>query len=110
MTRRVKSLRPGPWLLVSLVCVLTVVIALPAVTSASGLPSNALSAVAPGFSTPFPGLSGITTGPDGALWITMGGADRIARLTMDGGLTEFPLAMFRSPREIVSSTASTRPA
>ncbi|MGO4419948.1 virginiamycin B lyase, partial [Streptomyces sp. MCAF7] len=37
------------------------------------------------------GPYGITTGPDGALWITFVHSGRIARLTLDGELTEYPL-------------------
>jgi virginiamycin B lyase len=33
----------------------------------------------------------ITTGPDGALWFTESAADRIGRITPDGGITEFAL-------------------
>lgn len=35
--------------------------------------------------------SDIVTGPDGNLWITEQGTGRIARLSPDGRLTEFPL-------------------
>lgn len=34
---------------------------------------------------------GITVGPDDALWFTAIGTDQIARITVDGHLTEFPL-------------------
>ncbi|AXE89588.1 Virginiamycin B lyase [Streptomyces sp. Go-475] len=37
------------------------------------------------------GTYGITTGPDGALWLTFVHGGRIRRLTVDGGLTEYPL-------------------
>jgi virginiamycin B lyase len=36
--------------------------------------------------------TGIVAGPDGALWIAETGLGRIARMSPDGGVTEFPLA------------------
>jgi virginiamycin B lyase len=35
--------------------------------------------------------SGITAGPDGAMWFTESGADQIGRITGDGTITEYPL-------------------
>lgn len=37
------------------------------------------------------GPYGITAGPDGALWLTFAHSGRIARLTLDGELHEYPL-------------------
>lgn len=37
------------------------------------------------------GPYGIAAGPDGALWLTFAHSGRIARLTLDGELEEYPL-------------------
>ncbi|HLI96052.1 MAG TPA: hypothetical protein VKT72_08200 [Candidatus Baltobacteraceae bacterium] len=37
------------------------------------------------------GPQGIATGPDGALWITLAGADAIGTMTTNGTLTTYPL-------------------
>ncbi|MFW6718593.1 virginiamycin B lyase family protein [Streptomyces sp. MAR4 CNY-716] len=49
------------------------------------------------------GPYGIAAGPDGALWLTFVHSGRIARLTLDGELSEFPwsrpsAALRSSPR------------
>jgi len=41
--------------------------------------------------TPASGVSGITRGPDGALWFTEQSADRIGRITTAGAITEYAL-------------------
>ena len=38
---------------------------------------------------------GITTGPDGNLWFTEYGGDKIGRITPSGTITEFPAAINR---------------
>lgn len=38
----------------------------------------------------------ITVGPDGALWFSEGGADRIGRMTTNGQYSEFPLPHYES--------------
>src|ERR1700742_2427686 len=47
--------------------------------------------------------SGITVGPDGALWFTESGSGKIGRITTSGVITEFPL-----PTPLASQTASRR--
>jgi streptogramin lyase len=42
----------------------------------------------------------ITTGPDGALWFTEGGANNIGRMTTAGAVTEFPIPTFGGARGI----------
>ena len=34
---------------------------------------------------------GITAGPDGALWFTEGGGNKIGRVTTSGAFTEYPI-------------------
>src|SRR5215203_2454606 len=46
--------------------------------------------------------AGITTGPDGALWFTERGGDKIGRITTAGVITEFPLPTAGSPRGITT--------
>ena len=51
------------------------------------------------------GLSGITTGPDGNLWFTLGAVNKVARMTTGGTVTEYPLPNpGSSPRAIISAT------
>ena len=47
---------------------------------------------------------GITTGPDGNLWVALSGTDRLARVTPTGTVTEFVVP--REPFEITSSGGS----
>ena len=45
----------------------------------------------------------ITTGPDGALWFTEGGANKIGRITIAGSFTEYTIpAPFSSPQGIAA--------
>lgn len=46
---------------------------------------------------------GITTGPDGNLWVAESSADRIARVTPAGAVTEFTLPASREPLDIASA-------
>ena len=45
---------------------------------------------------------GITAGPDGALWFTEFGADKIGRITTGGIITEFPLSLGAAPLGITA--------
>jgi virginiamycin B lyase len=45
---------------------------------------------------------GITTGPDGNLWVALSGTDRLARVTPTGTVTEFVVPAGREPFEITS--------
>ncbi len=47
--------------------------------------------------------AGITTGPDGNLWAVERNADKIARITPAGAVTEFTLVAGRGPHDIVSA-------
>src|SRR5688500_12717392 len=47
--------------------------------------------------------SGITTGPDGNLWVTESSASRIARVTPAGAVTEFILPAGREPLGIAAA-------
>jgi virginiamycin B lyase len=48
------------------------------------------------------GPHGIVTGPDGALWFTENGGNKIGRITTDGSLTEFPIPSANSfPSDII---------
>jgi streptogramin lyase len=70
---------------------------------------EARTLLTPGFTAvpiPLVGLvqpDGITTGPDGNLWFTETGADRIGRMTPAGVLTEFPLPAVTVPDEVFGS-------
>ena len=44
--------------------------------------------------TPNSGVFGITAGPDGAMWFTEWGANKIGRITTAGLLTEYPVLAF----------------
>jgi virginiamycin B lyase len=46
---------------------------------------------------------GITAGPDGNLWFTEGGANKIGRITTTGVVTEFPVPTPK--RQIIGITA-----
>lgn len=59
------------------------------VTSASGTYSNLTAFPVP---TADSGPRNITLGPDGALWFTEAGANRIGRVTILGKFTEYPVA------------------
>lgn len=49
------------------------------------------------------GVSGLTSGPDGALWFTENDAGKIGRITTVGAITEYPLPNSGSrPRDIVT--------
>ncbi|HTK06273.1 MAG TPA: Virginiamycin B lyase [Ktedonobacteraceae bacterium] len=65
-----------------------------------------LAGVSPLKEYPLPGEhsgpSGLTQGPDGALWFTEFYANRIGRITTKGIITEFPLASFRQPSGITA--------
>jgi virginiamycin B lyase len=54
---------------------------------------QAISQTITEFPLPTPGSNpaGITAGPDGALWFTETGANKIGRITTTGEVTEFPL-------------------
>jgi virginiamycin B lyase len=39
----------------------------------------------------FPGPTGITSGPDGAIWFTAGGLNEIGRITTSGAITYYPI-------------------
>jgi len=43
----------------------------------------------------------ITTGPDGALWFTEGGANKLGRITTAGAFTEFPITSGTGPGSVV---------
>ena len=64
--------------------------------------------VATGAATTFPlpvdaGATDLTVGPDGALWYTDFGFNRIGRMTLSGGVTEYPVpAEFEAPRSITT--------
>jgi virginiamycin B lyase len=47
--------------------------------------------------------TGIASGPDGNLWVTEPGIDRIARITPAGTVTEFTLPAGREPTDIVAA-------
>jgi virginiamycin B lyase len=47
-------------------------------------------------------LDDITTGPDGALWVTDGYNEEILRLSVQGKYTRFPLGSYGSPSGIVT--------
>jgi streptogramin lyase len=47
--------------------------------------------------------SHITTGPDGALWITEKLANKIARITTSGSITEYPVSPGTYPQGLVSA-------
>ena len=53
------------------------------------------------FSVPT-GLSGITVGPDGRLWFIETGAHKIASMTTDGTIVEYPVPGTFLPREITA--------
>ena len=63
-------------------------------TTVTSIPIPLVGLVQPG---------GITTGPDGNLWFTETGADRIGRMTPAGVLTEFPLPAITVPHEVIGS-------
>ena len=46
----------------------------------------------------------ITAGPDGNLWFTESGADKIGRITPSGAITEFPLPFGGSPAGIAAGS------
>ncbi len=52
--------------------------------------------------SPAAGVSGITVGPDGALWFTEGMADAVGRISMQGEIVEFPLGEGASPTGITT--------
>jgi virginiamycin B lyase len=51
---------------------------------------------------PGSGVGSITSGPDGAMWFTLGAGDAIGRITADGNVTRFPLRHGRHPGAIVT--------
>jgi virginiamycin B lyase len=51
---------------------------------------------------PGSGVGSIASGPDGALWFTLGAGDAIGRITTDGTVTRFPLPHGRRPGAIVT--------
>lgn len=51
---------------------------------------------------PGSGVGSITSGPDGAMWFTLGAGDAIGRVTSDGVVTRFPLPHGRRPGAIVT--------
>ena len=54
---------------------------------------------------PVPGGSeGIAAGPDGAIWFTEGGLDRIGRITTTGAVSEFALPAGSAPTGIVAGS------
>jgi streptogramin lyase len=59
----------------------------------AGLVGQGLAQTVTEFPIPTAGSlpSGITVGPDGALWFTESGAGKIGRITTAGAITEFPL-------------------
>jgi virginiamycin B lyase len=52
---------------------------------------------------PGSGVGSITSGPDGAMWFTLGAGDAIGRITTDGTITRFPLPHGRRPGAIVAA-------
>jgi virginiamycin B lyase len=53
-------------------------------------------------------VTGITTGPDGALWFTEFADNKIGRITMQGGITEFSLpASGEAPKNITAGPGGT---
>ena len=51
---------------------------------------------------PTAGPYGVVAGPDGALWITLVHGGRIARLTVDGDVEEYPLDSAASGPSIIT--------
>ena len=47
--------------------------------------------------TPEPRPDGIAVGPDGTLWFTENGGNKIGRITPEGAITEFPCRPRRQP-------------
>jgi streptogramin lyase len=65
----------------------------PCVIASGGLNSVHEFALPAKYSFP----SGITAGPDGNVWFTETGTDKIGRITPDGHITEFPLSPASGP-------------
>lgn len=79
--------------------------------SSGGIGQITTSGVISSFALPTVGAfpSGITVGPDGALWVAESGVDKIARITLAGSVTEFPVgpppgASLSVPTDIVTGT------
>jgi virginiamycin B lyase len=72
---------------------------LPAVATASGTPVGTVTTYAVPTSGAQPG--GIVEGPDGAMWFTETGADRIGRITSNGVITEYALPNGTAPAGII---------
>ncbi|HEX3368657.1 MAG TPA: hypothetical protein VHS56_03695 [Candidatus Cybelea sp.] len=68
--------------------------------STSGIRTNTF--FYPGLTSDGSTLDDITTGPDGALWVTDGYNGQVLRLTVQGKYTRFPLGSFGSPISIVT--------
>ena len=73
-----------------------------------GLATPGVAIATPGEIVHFPlpagsGPGGITTGPEGNLWFTESGSDRIGRITVTGKIREFPVPTPKSkPSEIIT--------
>jgi virginiamycin B lyase len=49
------------------------------------------------------------TGPDGAIWFTQLAGNRIGRLTIDGGLTEYAIPTAGSSPNVIVAGPSPKP-
>lgn len=88
-------------LLPSLVGLLAVVLLLPATAAAATVTEYEIPTAT---SQP----TGITVGPDGALWFTEENGHKIARITTDGQITEFPISNPSAPGEITAGPPGDR--
>src|SRR4029077_3365753 len=80
---------------------LTAVVALLAATTGPAAAAPTITELSSGV-TPGSGPQGIAMGPDGNMWFTEFGADKIGRITPTGAVTEFPLTSGAMPFDIAA--------